>query len=247
MKSSTFYFSHDYNARTDTKIRRLLIKHGVAGYGIFWCLVEDLHNNDNCLPADYDTLAFEYRCHRETVESVVCDFELFQIIDGNFSSESVHKRMKRRSEISEKARAAANKRWNGRNANASKTDADALRLNGFPDAKERKGKETKGNKIVVDSNESTQSFSVVNVFVEPELNDVIDEFKKRMTQISLPADAFDVPEISQQFIDHYTTRGWQINGQRVFKWRPLINRWVERRKSLLLQNQKQQNDKFDFE
>ena len=41
----TFYFPHDYNSRTDEKIKLLIRKHGIEGYGIFWAIVEDLYNN----------------------------------------------------------------------------------------------------------------------------------------------------------------------------------------------------------
>ena len=45
MPKDTYYFSHDYNCRNDEKIKRLLRKHGMSGYGIFWSIVEDLYNN----------------------------------------------------------------------------------------------------------------------------------------------------------------------------------------------------------
>jgi len=45
MPKDTYYFSHDYNCRNDEKIKRLLRKHGMCGYGIFWSIVEDLYNN----------------------------------------------------------------------------------------------------------------------------------------------------------------------------------------------------------
>ena len=45
--SETFYFSHDYNTRADTKIKKILARHGYLGYGLFWAIVEDLYNNKN--------------------------------------------------------------------------------------------------------------------------------------------------------------------------------------------------------
>ena len=43
MSKETFYFSHDYNARNDIKIQALLVEHGAVGYGVFWIIVEILH------------------------------------------------------------------------------------------------------------------------------------------------------------------------------------------------------------
>ena len=47
MPKDTFYFSHDYNARNDEKIKMLIRKHGMIGYGVFWAIVEDLYNIKN--------------------------------------------------------------------------------------------------------------------------------------------------------------------------------------------------------
>ena len=61
MSKETFYFSHDYNARNDIKIKRLIVAHGYEGYGIFWALIEDLYQNANALPLDFDCIAYDLR------------------------------------------------------------------------------------------------------------------------------------------------------------------------------------------
>ena len=55
----TFYFSHDYNTRSDAKIKKLIQKHGYFGYGIFWCLVEDLYQNANALQTQSESNAIK--------------------------------------------------------------------------------------------------------------------------------------------------------------------------------------------
>ncbi len=143
MAKDTYYFSHDYNARNDPKIRKLISVHGMIGYGIFWAIVEDLYQNANALPTDYDLIAFDMRTECDIVKSIVNDFELF-IIDGNeFGSLAVERRLCERDEKSGKARESAFKRWN-----KNKNDANALPTHCEPNAiKERKGKEIKVNKI----------------------------------------------------------------------------------------------------
>lgn len=121
MIKETFFFSHDYNARTDEKIKRLVRKHGMEGYGIFWAIVEDLYNNANALRTDYEGIAYELHTHEATVKSVIFDFDLF-IIEGEiFGSSSIEKRLTERNCKSEKARQSAFKRWGNR-----KSDANAL-------------------------------------------------------------------------------------------------------------------------
>lgn len=111
MGKDTFYFSHDYNARTDKKIKKLIRAHRMEGYGIFWALVEDLYNNDNELEADYEAIAEELKSTIPVVKSVVEDFELFVISSGSFGSNSIAARLGARVDKSEKARASINTRW----------------------------------------------------------------------------------------------------------------------------------------
>lgn len=149
MSKETFYFSHDYNARTDPRIKKLLTKMGMSGYGIWWALVEDLYNNANALPTDYESIAYDLRVDKNTLISVIEDFELFVIEDGFFGNKSIQRRLDERAEKSLKARESATKRWD-KNANASKVDATAMRPACEPNAiKERKVKESKGKDINV--------------------------------------------------------------------------------------------------
>lgn len=111
MSKDTFYFSHDYNARNDAKIKKLISKHGFLGYGIFWAIIEDLYNNTNVLPTDYDSISFDLRTDRETIESIVKDFGLFVFEGDTFGSLSVQKRLEERNAKSEKARKSVLKRW----------------------------------------------------------------------------------------------------------------------------------------
>ncbi len=139
MGKDTFYFSHDYNARTDEKIKLLIRKHGLKGYGIFWAIVEDLYNNANALQTDYEGIAFELREDIEIIKSVVNDFNLFQFEDNTFGSLSVQKRLDERNEKSQTARQSAYKRWN-----KNKVDANALQTQSNGNAiKEIKGKKKK--------------------------------------------------------------------------------------------------------
>lgn len=138
MGKETFYFSHDYNSRTDEKIKKLLAHQGYAGYGLFWAIIEDLYNNENRLKLDFHTIAFDLRSDKETIKSIISDFELFEIDGDFFKSLSVEKRVFERREKSKKASESANKRW--------KPNANALPTHCAPNAiKESKGKEIKEN------------------------------------------------------------------------------------------------------
>ena len=110
MKES-FYFSHDYNTRVDVKIKNLIRVHGMAGYGIFWSIVEDLYQNENSIPLDYESVAYDLRCDVSVAKSVINDFNLFVILDGKFGSVSVQQRIDERNSRSKNAKVIASKRW----------------------------------------------------------------------------------------------------------------------------------------
>ncbi len=124
-KKNTYYFSHDYNSRNDDKIRNLIRTHGIEGYGVYWCLIEDLYNNANEIQASYDGIAQDLRLDREIVRSVVEDFGLFKVTNNNtIKSLSVERRLKEREKISKKAKQSVNKRWKAyaRNTSVSKPE-----------------------------------------------------------------------------------------------------------------------------
>lgn len=152
----TFYFSHDYNARSDTKIKRLIMKFGMEGYGVFWAIIEDLYQNDNSLPLDCDTIAFELRVNIELVKWLIFDSGLFVIESDSFKNLSVERRLNARKEKQLKARQSAIKRWHSASpqvpsdysnldlTDKSHSNANALQSHSTTNAlKESKGKYNK--------------------------------------------------------------------------------------------------------
>ena len=139
VNKDTYYFPHDYNARTDEKLKQLFRKHGMLGYGIFWAIVEDLYNNANAMRTDYDGIAYDLRTECEIVKSVINDFNLFTFNGEYFGSLSIDRRLSERIGKSEKARKSASYRWNNKNcdANAMRTQCDS---NARKEKKEKKEK-----------------------------------------------------------------------------------------------------------
>ena len=108
----TFYFQHDYNARNDPKLQQILMEHGVAGIGVFWCIIEMLYEQDGCMElSSCKSIAFALHVDREMIESIINDFDLFKTDGENFWSESVNRRLRKRSEISQKRSLAGKLGW----------------------------------------------------------------------------------------------------------------------------------------
>jgi hypothetical protein len=133
MGKNTFYFSHDYNARNDEKIKELIFKYGMFGYGIYWSIIEELYQNTNVLHLNYERIAYELRTDIDCIKSVINDFNLFVINDENFSSLSVQKRLDERVNKSKKAAESVSKRWNNTNVIRKEYERNTI--------KESKGKE----------------------------------------------------------------------------------------------------------
>jgi len=145
MTKETFYFSHDYNSRSDIKIKKLLAKHGYSGYGIYWAIIEDLYQNANAMPLDYDCIAFDMHVKSDIIKSIVNDFDLFILNTESFGSMSVQRRMDKRDAKSQKARESALYRWNkiDNDANAIRphTDSNAIKESIVEETKVKESKE----------------------------------------------------------------------------------------------------------
>lgn len=129
------YFQHDFNARNSLQIQALIREFGAEGYGIFWAVVEVLHEKKNKVPLKqyvYAGIAEQIKTDAKKVETVIKfsieEAELFVEKKGFISSTRVKQHITKRLEISKtKARAG---------------QAGARVKQNL--AKERKGKEIKG-------------------------------------------------------------------------------------------------------
>ncbi len=113
------WFSHDSNARNDFKIINLRMRHGAAGYGVFFMIIERLREESNYMSIkDYNAIAFDLRVDASVVKSVIEDFGLFAFTeDGEcFYSESLFRRMEIKDEkatiYQSRAKKGAAVRWN---------------------------------------------------------------------------------------------------------------------------------------
>ncbi len=168
------YFSHDIFARENLKIKRLMNKHKMEGYGIFWALAEFLHYNSNKIDiSEIDLLASDMGVEKEKLESVIYDFNLFTVRKNTISSKRVAQNLKLQKEKSQKARESAMRRWKAQGSDRSikEPDADALQTDCERNAinkkkKEKKENENKENKKKKESDENFYGV-LKNVFLSP--------------------------------------------------------------------------------
>ena len=71
------WFKHDSNANTDAKLKRVRMKYGMEGYGLYWYCLEliasgvDTHNLTFELEHDSEIISFDTGIHRERVEEMM--------------------------------------------------------------------------------------------------------------------------------------------------------------------------------
>ena len=139
------YFPHDSNARNSKKLLRLRKKHGAAGYGVYFMLIERLtEEEDFCSDLDYDMLAYELHVKPETVKAVVENFELFEIKTDakrgkTFQSAGLLERMELRGIRSIAGKKGAAARWKNNSEGTDEpisTQDDAMAKDGKTIAKD---------------------------------------------------------------------------------------------------------------
>lgn len=114
MKKDAYFFPHFSNARHDRKVKRIIKELGVEGYGIYFMLLEVLREQtDLRYPlADIDLLADEFNTSEQKVRTVISNYKLFDVDEcENFFSMKLVFYLQPYFEKTERARAAANKRW----------------------------------------------------------------------------------------------------------------------------------------
>lgn len=214
MKDS-FYFQHDYNARNDPKLQDVLIQHGVAGIGIYWCIIEQMYEQGGKLPfKTCKNIAFALHVNCKVVESVVNNFDLFQNDDTFFWSNSVHARLNRRKEISERRKKAAVSRWKSKDMQQeqcnSNANAQQMQCNVYP--KERKEKKRKvSTSIEVES----IGAKAAKQFCPPTLDEVKVYVEKKGYGF------FD----AERFVDFYTSKGWMVGKNKMKDWQAAVRNW----------------------
>lgn len=129
----TYFFSHDYNARQDPKMQEVLMDLGVAGLGIYWCIIEQLYEQGGQMPLSaIKAIAFTLHVSIEDVRSLIENYGLFENDGENFWSQAVSRRLEGRRGISEKRAKAVAKRWEnkakngGNNTNVCENDTNVI-------------------------------------------------------------------------------------------------------------------------
>lgn len=202
MKES-YYFPHDYHARNDPKCAALLSDFGVAGYGLYWCVIEILHEQKDGklekFPKLFSGLAYDFNVSVEAVtkqiEAMVKDYNLIKEDEKYLWSDRVLVNLENRKlkyQIkSEAGRIGGLKSGESRRMKQSEAVLEAN------EPKERKRKERKRN------------------FMPPTLEEVKEYISKNKYRVN-----------AETFHKYFTEGDWiDSKGTKVRNWKLKIITW----------------------
>jgi len=224
MAKDPYYFIHDYNARNDKKISALVREFKSAGYGIYWCAAEMLHEEGGVLELDDLTLFAiskdlneDFELVKAVIEKCVSTFKLFYFLEDNIlTANRVKRNLEKRKEIS-KARSNAGKA--GANAKQMLTNAKQMLTSVEQNqAKERKGKERKeiiNTDVVLENNHINSNFNRQPVV--PSKDQVWEVFQR----------AGGTKEMAKSFYDKHDGVGWYLGNSPITNFASLANKFID--------------------
>lgn len=146
----TYYFPHDYHARNDPKCAALLNDFGAAGYGLYWCIVEILHEQKDGklkkFPKLFSGLAYDFNISIEAttkqIEAMLKDYNLLQEDEKYIWSDRVLQNLdERKSKYHVKSEAGRLGGLKSGESRKSKQNEAMLEANEQKERKEKKSKE----------------------------------------------------------------------------------------------------------
>lgn len=102
------YFSHDMYPQKDKSIVMLMDEYGYEGYGLYWRIVEFMHQNELKVGEERLIAGKDYV---EKVKSILNDFDLFRIEDDQYISDRILRNLAEQKEKMESKSKAAKARW----------------------------------------------------------------------------------------------------------------------------------------
>ena len=127
-----YYFPHDFNARNDPKLQDVMIELGLEGIGAYWCMIEQLYEQEGQLPVKaLKGIAFTLHMDFSKIQRLISEFDLFLIEGDVLTSPAVTKRREAMIEKSNNAKKSITNRWKRKvekkDTNVLNTDTNVIR------------------------------------------------------------------------------------------------------------------------
>jgi hypothetical protein len=200
-----YYFPHDSNAHGDEKIKVILAKYGMIGYGLYWIFIESMHEQtDGKLTcALVEGVAFGYNVDITELKQFYNDaiaIGLFVTDGEKYWSERVlrnkHEFDEKRIKKSLAGIKGMRSRWGSKDSEKQCNNDDISEHN--------KGKEIKEKKNNIYSAR----------FTPPTVEEIKTYCSERHNSVD-----------PQKWYDHYTSNGWMVGKNKMKDWKAAVRTW----------------------
>lgn len=222
-----YYFSHDSNARNDIKMLRVRRKMGMAGVGLFWCVIEILREAvDHKLPSSHiEDVAYDLGCLPDQLTELLTEYDLFCFDGECFFSNRLLRSMQQRKELSEKRSAIGKKGGELSAATRKKSRGSKQLVNqslSKGQAEVNLGSTIKGKEMEIESKKKENSSigKIRSSFSKPSEAEVTEYFSERLGTNA--ADSLH----PAKFFDYYEANGWKVGKNPMKDWKAAVRNWI---------------------
>jgi hypothetical protein len=198
------WFKHDSNAHRDVKLRKLMMRFGLEGYGLyFYCLerITDKLSTTNLtfrLEDDAEILAHDTGLHVDDVNGMMrfmVELELFEDSQGVITCLKLAKRLDQSQ--------AGNKTMRNMIAKVRENHDGIMTTSG-----------QSHDSVMLEEKRKEQKRSIKR-FTPPTVEEVDDYCKERNNGIN-----------GEKFVDYYAAQGWVLkNGNKMKDWKATVRNW----------------------
>lgn len=201
------WFKHYSNAHRDAKLKKLVMKYGAEGYGVYWYCVEEIASavtSDNFtfeLEHDAEIIAHDLNMPQHKVEEMMktmVDLQLFDCDRGVISCIKMMKFLEQSMTSNPEMRLIISNHKKAQNHDSVMTSSDNVVT------------ASRADKIRLDKNRKT-----IGRFAPP-----------THEEVSNYCDEKGFADISEDFIDFYESKGWLVGKNKMKDWKAAARRWA---------------------
>ena len=215
------WFKHDANANMDSKLKRVRLKYGMEGYGLYWFCLEliaatvEIHNLKFNLEYDAELIGNETGISPERVQEMMNNFVTWGLFENQEGIITCLKMSTRTDEYTKQLIRSREKLHSNYGETTEKITRDSL------ESTEKLGvirRERRERNIYGENNISPNIKNESHVknkkFTIPTIEEITEYCESRKNNID--------PE---QFYDFYTTKDWMVGKTRMKDWKAAIRTW----------------------
>lgn len=202
------WFKHDADASADAKLKKLLIRYGARGYGVYWYCLEQIagsiseHNLTFELEHDAEIIAHDMGVDSTVVEEMMrfmVSIGLFEESQGRITCLKMLKR------LDSSMTSNTSMRYLIQKAKNSHDDVMTRHDSVMQEEKRREEKRLEEKRV---------EKSIAQKFAPPTLQQVSEYCIERANSVD-----------ASRFLDFYESKGWMVGRNKMKDWKAAVRNW----------------------